>query len=168
MTTITIGGNNYTAYASVADADAYLLVDPGFATWDALSDDDKGKYLVSATRLIDSQSYIDTANTQTLRLAIDDFKTICILLAKAVVIDGNTEIFGYSVPEQDIDTMKAGSVEINYFRDFTSFSLGRYITRWTPAVYALISKYISSGSVGFGFSNGTSGTITIADYGVHF
>lgn len=168
MTTITIDGNDYISYASVSDADIFLLVDSGFATWDALSDDDKGKYLVSATRLIDSQSYIEMANTQVLRLAIDDFATICILIAKAVVIDGNSEIFGYSVPEQDVDTMKAGSVEINYFRDFTNFSLGRYITRWTPAVYALISKYLSSGSVGFGFSNGTSGVTTIADYGVHF
>ena len=168
MATITISGNNYTSYATVADADTFLLVDAGYDTWNALSTDAKGKNLILASRLIDSQSYIDSCDTQAERLALDDFKIICILIAKAVVIDGNTEILGSTVPEQDIDTMKAGSVEINYFRDFTSFSLGRYVTRWTPTIYALLAKYLKSGSVGLGFSNGTGGTITISDYGVHF
>lgn len=54
ITTITIGGEDYTAYASVAEADAYLAVDPVRATtWTAKTIDEKGGLLVAATRRLD-------------------------------------------------------------------------------------------------------------------
>ena len=167
MVDVTISGNTYTSYISVTDADKYLLVDPNYTAWSALSTDDKAKNLVMATRLIDAQVYIDTASTQVLRMAISDFANACALIAAAVA-SGNTTILGKEVPEQDVDVMKAGSVEINYYRDFTSFSMTRYVPRWTPDVYAILSKYFASSTMTFGFSNGTSGVTTIQDFGVHW
>jgi hypothetical protein len=54
LTTITINPVDYVSYASVAEADAYLAVDPvRSATWAALSATVKGQYLVAATRRLD-------------------------------------------------------------------------------------------------------------------
>lgn len=51
LTTITIGAINYVSNASVAEADAFLAVDPvRAATWTPLTDDQKGGFLVAATR----------------------------------------------------------------------------------------------------------------------
>lgn len=58
LSTITISTIDYVAYASVAEADAYLAVDPTrSATWAALTTDNKGKYLVAATRRLNLLSW---------------------------------------------------------------------------------------------------------------
>lgn len=54
ITAIEIGGNEYTSYASVAEADRYLAVDPvRAAPWAALTADTKGSRLIAATRRLD-------------------------------------------------------------------------------------------------------------------
>ena len=51
LSTIQISGEDYVAYASVAEADIALAVDPTRkSTWEALTDDNKGIDLVAATR----------------------------------------------------------------------------------------------------------------------
>ncbi len=58
ISTITINSTDYTAYASVSEADDYLAVDPTRSVaWNALSDDDKGRNLVAATRRLDLLKY---------------------------------------------------------------------------------------------------------------
>ena len=54
LTTITISTVAYQSYDSVAEADAVLAVDPVRSTaWAAATDDEKGEYLVAATRRLD-------------------------------------------------------------------------------------------------------------------
>lgn len=48
-----IDGSDYTAYASVAEADKLLRPDPRWAKWDALQEEQKQINLVLASRLID-------------------------------------------------------------------------------------------------------------------
>ena len=58
ISTITIETVDYVSYASVAEADAYLNVDPvRESTWEALDTDGKGKKLVAATRRLDLLSW---------------------------------------------------------------------------------------------------------------
>ena len=53
-TTVMIDTHTYASYATVAEADAYLAADPTAASaWAALSDDDKARRLVAATRRLD-------------------------------------------------------------------------------------------------------------------
>ena len=54
LTTITISTVAYQSYDSVAEADAHLAVDPvRSTTWAAATDDEKGEYLIAATRRLD-------------------------------------------------------------------------------------------------------------------
>lgn len=55
LTTITIDGNDFISYASVAEADVALSVDPTRkAAWDLITDEAKGVNLVAATQRLDS------------------------------------------------------------------------------------------------------------------
>lgn len=54
LTAITIGSNDYASYASVAEADVVLAVDPSRgARWAALDADAKGRNLIAATNRLD-------------------------------------------------------------------------------------------------------------------
>ena len=59
LTTIAIGGTDYPSYATVAEADAYLGVDPlRRAAWSGLRPQrDKGVNLIAATRRLDSLNW---------------------------------------------------------------------------------------------------------------
>lgn len=58
ISTITIGTVDYTSYASVAEADAYLAADPvRGSTWNALAEDNKKINLVAATRRLDTLTW---------------------------------------------------------------------------------------------------------------
>ena len=61
--TITIGSSDYESYSSVAQADDYFNASTDFATWDGYSTDEKARALVSATRLIDRQTWAGSENT---------------------------------------------------------------------------------------------------------
>lgn len=47
---------NANSYVSVADADAYLANSLNYATWDGLSDDEKERLLIAATRWLDQRT----------------------------------------------------------------------------------------------------------------
>jgi len=51
----TPGASTANTYATVAEADTFLEYSTDWASWDALSDDDKGRYLVNATKDIEAQ-----------------------------------------------------------------------------------------------------------------
>jgi len=57
MVDIVISGNTYFSYASVSDADIYLIPDLNYSTWSALTTDQKGAYLIQGTRHLDSLDY---------------------------------------------------------------------------------------------------------------
>ena len=150
MATVTIAGSDFTTYASVAEADAYLLANIDFATWDANADDAKGRFLVSATRLLDSQNWLPAYDTFAERNA----ETNIVFAGNEIanyLSNGGTEILGLEEKEADVKRLKAGSAEIENFRDNSTASLGRYTTIWPPAVFALLKGFLAgAGSTSLG------------------
>lgn len=67
----TLAGSSSNSYVSVATADAYFNNLLEFDAWDALSDDQKGRALISATEEIEALSFYgieyDTATPQALK-----------------------------------------------------------------------------------------------------
>ena len=56
---ISINGMNYVSYASVAEADIFLEIDPlRGPEWRKLTEPEKGRHLVAATRRVDLEEYI--------------------------------------------------------------------------------------------------------------
>lgn len=136
ISTITIGAVNYTAYASVSEADEYLAVDPvRGATWTALTADEKGARLVAATRRLDlldwagsktgdegtqenawprtGLTYPDGTAVSTSEVPIE-VENATILLAGTIAIDAKNANAGTS--GTNTKRLKAGSAEIEYFR----------------------------------------------------
>ncbi len=137
LTTLTINTINYTSYATVAEADAFLAVDPiRKATWEALPDvDAKGRELVAATRRLDLLSWAgskdggdDTQESAWPRsgLTFLDGSTVpnigvpkevensVILLAGTINIEAEVSQAGSS--GSNIKKVEAGSVEVAFFR----------------------------------------------------
>lgn len=134
ITTIVIDSINYTSYASLVQADAYLAVDPvRKATWEALTDDQKGQNLVAATRRLDlltwqgtktggsSQankwprtglSFPDGTAVSTTEVP-QEVEDSTILLAGSVAITAAAADSGTS--SKGIKTLKAGSVNLTFF-----------------------------------------------------
>lgn len=57
MATITIGSVTYTVYSDISDADDYFNGSTRFSDWDGLTTDEKGRALVSSTRLLERQTW---------------------------------------------------------------------------------------------------------------
>ena len=58
LTTLTLDGNDYQAYVSIAEADAILAVDPiRGPSWTPLTDDQKIVRVVAATNRLDLERY---------------------------------------------------------------------------------------------------------------
>lgn len=58
LTTFTIAGSEYPAYATIAEADAYLAIDLQYSqTWNGLTDVRKMTLLAAATRLLDGLNW---------------------------------------------------------------------------------------------------------------
>jgi len=142
ISTITISTVVYTAYASVAEADAYLAVDPVRASaWSALTTDQKGAKLVAATRRLDmldwagtktggaSQanewprtdvSYPDGTAVSTTAVPVE-VQNACCLLAGSIASDSTKAEVGTSGNNKK--SLKAGSAAIEYFRPTTGTPL---------------------------------------------
>lgn len=134
ITTIIIGANSYTSYATVVEADAFLAVDPvRSATWNALTPDQKGTNLVASTRRLDALCWQGTkvggAAQQNAWPRNDVFypdgtpvtnsdvpqevEDACILLAGTVALDATASQVTVGSPKAK--TIKAGSSSITYF-----------------------------------------------------
>ncbi len=168
MATITISGNDYFSYASVSQADIYLIPTSGFAVWDVLSNDVKGGFLITASRLLDQQEWKTDYNTQTLRLAVQNIVDASVLIAQ-LISTGDETILGTSPSEAENKRLKAGSVEIENFRSFSSASFtGSTKTQFPLAIQHLIGDCLASGIIiGGAASFGTDGLSTgDDDYGL--
>lgn len=165
MVDIVISGNTYFSYASVSDANIYLIPDSNYATWSALTDDAKGAYLIQGTRLLDSLEYKESADTQAERELIDAFSYATILIA-SLVATGSTAILGGTVAEAQANSYKAGSVSISYFRDISFYFPSSY-SAWPKNILALIRPYLKNlTSIGGAVSFGTDGTSPLSDYSI--
>ena len=66
LTTITINGVDYSSYATVAEADAYLAIDLARSNaWAALDEAAKGQHLATATRQLDGMQWAGRKASET-------------------------------------------------------------------------------------------------------
>lgn len=156
ISTITINTIDYIAYASVAEADAYLAVDPvRMATWAALSANDKGVNLVSGTRRLDflewmgtktggdgqendwprtGLTYEESGNPVSTTEVPKEVENATILLAGSIAITASVSQSESS--GSNTKRVKAGSAEVEFFRlqagkplqDESAFDL---VQQWT-------------------------------------
>lgn len=163
MVQITLSGNQYFSYASVAQADEYLVPDINYATWSALSTEAKGARLIQATRLLDGLSYIENADTQDERDNIEAFKFATILIA-SYVATGGIAILGASVAAAQTKRLKAGSVESEEFRA-NSFYFPSAYSDWPKNILSLIKPYLQTSASAYAVSVfGTDGASPLGDY----
>lgn len=114
MATVTIGVTDYPSYENVADADLYLAADvKRAAIWAARSTDDKGRGLVSATRLLQQISWCGGT--------VPDIDTPPDAVAQAAAMlaaDGLAKpaLFTSASGNSNIKVAKAGSAQVEYFR----------------------------------------------------
>lgn len=136
ITIITINAVNYTSYASVAEADDRLAVDPIRGTaWAALSPDQKGANLVAATFRLDllrwkgektggegtqenawprtGVTYKDGTPVSTTEVPIE-VENATILLAGSIALDAS--VSGSGTSGSNIQRVRAGSASVTFFR----------------------------------------------------
>ena len=157
LSEIVIEGNTYLSYASVEEANIYLIADPvRGAGWKALEDDSKGMFLVAATRRLDLLRWVgektDPAQTtewprKMAKRRGGDFvpedaippeiEHSCILLAGTIVTN-NTAAEVQS--GNRLKWVRAGSASIGYFssREDSMPSIP------DPTVIQLISVFTST------------------------
>lgn len=159
ITTITIATVDYVSYASVAEADAYLAVDPTrAATWAALSTDQKGTNLVAATRRLDLLSWegqktgsADTQDNSWPRTGATykdgtavsttevphGVEAATILLAGSIAITPATS--GAGTSGNNIRRLQAGSASLEYFRPTDGKALQ------DETAFALVKEFLTAG-----------------------
>lgn len=114
MAQIVIGGRDYGAFIDTDYADAYIAADPlNAAAWAALSADDKGRFIVAPTRILLRQPWPNGAPSldappQALKDATAEF---------AAALAGGYDLATEPGSVLQAKSRKAGSVEIQYFRD---------------------------------------------------
>lgn len=167
-------GTFYDTYATIEQADEYLLASATAASWRALTDpDDKARFLVTATRTLDRQNWLGEKTDPAQPLAwprtgtgvagVEDtvvpqaIINASIELAAALVDD--TASVTSQNTEQTIQSLKAGSAAISYFR-----GAGGVPTRFPFNVMELIRDYLDGTSTSFGvISSGTDKESTTAN-----
>lgn len=159
MPNITIGGVTAFSYASIEYADDYLVFDPNFTAWNSLSEEDKGRYLVSATRFLDTLNWKSPEyDTQEKREAESRIVQATVILA-AMISRGEADFISSGSTSTGVKRQKAGSVEIEYFGSGSTVTIGNGTL---PAqLWALLKDFLGGGSgsnlaVGF-LSFGTDG-----------
>lgn len=179
ISTITIGGINYTAYASLAEADAYLAADPTrAAAWAALTVDQKGVNLVAATRRLDLLEWSGTplSDTQTTDWPREnatcsgkpvtstdvpiEIENGTILQAGSIALAPDQSNAGTS--GSNIRRVAAGSAEVEFFRP-TIPGLALQDETVFQLVHCLLAGADGTTGVGFGIASGTGGQSIFED-----
>lgn len=131
MATITIAGNDYSSFASVAEADAYLAVDVSrYAAWAALDDDDKGRALITASRYLASLDWVDgVPSYDTPPQAVVEATSLFAADIAAKPSLGNDASTGSNVKR-----VKGGEAEVEFFRPTEGSALPSYLLRLLGAL----------------------------------
>ena len=157
MPQIIIDGNQYRVYVGISEASAYLAASVNADTWSATSEDDKARALVTSTRILDRQKWKPDWDTFEKRLAEEGIVFGSIELA-ALLASGEDSFTTNATTANSTKSLKAGSAEITYFKDFSVTGAG---SRFPLTVMELLGQYLastgSSGSAGIGgsFASGT-------------
>jgi hypothetical protein len=176
MATITISGNDYTTYSNLSDAEDYFVGSTEYSTWDDYTDLQKERALISATRLLDRQSWQgskdDDAQTldfpRTGLTCNGEDVTAAESLAYAVeasqllaldLLTGTTDT-ATGTNESLTKRLKADTVEIEYFR----VNPGS-VTRFSKDVMEVVGCFLSSGvPLSSSIATGTDGTALDDDF----
>ena len=156
MATVDIGGNTYEVYGDVAAAEDYMVARLGSEAWMCASANDRAKALVSATRMLERTSWQgdptgvlgqvlawprtglldkegDALDDQTVPQEVVDasFELALKLLEDAELQDQ------VSAESSNIKRLKAGSAEIEYFRQVEGTKLPTVVSQlvgcWTDS-----------------------------------
>jgi Putative DnaT-like ssDNA binding protein len=179
ISTITISGNDYTSYASVAEAAIRLAVDPvRSATWTALTSTQMGIYLVAATNRLDllnwagektggaSQvnqwprtgvTYADGTDVSTTEVPTE-VENATILLAGSIAIDST--VTDYDTTGGNIKRTKAGSAEVEFFRREAGYPLQ------DKTAYQLIKDFLEGATISSSTGTLASGTDGVSTFDV--
>jgi hypothetical protein len=158
MVDIIIGGNTYFSYASVEEADIYLAVWPNTENWFLLDEDGKGKNLVAATNWLNQLKWKDEC------LPLDTNEGVInatIMIANSIA-NGDTAFLGGTVQEAGTKRLKAGSAEIEFFANISSFyqSPNNPLTLLPPLIRGLIFDCLEGSN-----TSGIGGSIA---FGTHY
>ena len=174
MPTIQLNSNLYDVYADVEDADLYLIAAIHAANWQSATEDTKKQALVSATRLLDRQRWRGDKTDSSEPLAwprtstgIDgveddivpaDIVNGSIELALSL-IDGS-DVQANSTPlAQKLESIKAGSVALTYFRSAEGIVASG--ARFPTVVQELVGRYLA------GSEAALLGVVTGVESGTH-
>lgn len=159
MATVTISGVDYDTYASVADGDAYFAADINGDTWRIADAETKARALVTATRWIDAQCWqgdkLDPLQPLAFPRTIGSEAAIAqasIMLAGLLVVDPALwdTLSGATVAaDGGTKRLKAGSVEIEYFRklNFSVWSSGA-VGIFPRNIMAMIGEWLCAATGG--------------------
>lgn len=167
MPQITITGKTYEVYVTVDQVDEYANGSLNASAWEALLADDKGRAIVMATRWIDSQCWQGVKVDESQPLAwprIINEVTVPIpeqaAILLAILTAANPELPDQMTGNVEVSAdggtkrLKAGSVEIEYFRNL-SFIIygGGSVSPFPRSVMSLLGAYLCSATgSGLGFA----------------
>lgn len=173
ITPITIGGVGYVSYASVAEADDRLAIDPvRSAAWEVAPINTKGAHLVAATKRLDlltwagqraatpdtqpnkwprtGVTYPDGAVVSNSEVPIE-VQDATILLAGSIALDSEQANAGRG--GSNIRSVGAGSARVEFFKPVAGGPLQ------DETAFALIRGFLASNTAGLvGCASGTDGT----------
>ncbi len=166
---VTIGDSvDYTSYATLAMADAYMNGGINAVAWAALSTDERGRLLVTATRTLDGLKWIGTPtdpdqahawprvgltfNTQP--IPDDELPTNLVnaTIELAYYIKVQPSVITSPSIQNTIKRQKAGSVEIERFRTFNEAGI-----RFPLPVMDLIAQWLGGTGVSGALASGVDG-----------
>ncbi len=114
MATVSIGGNDYAVFITVADADAYLAGDVSRALfWAGLAADPKKRALISATRMLLALPYCDEVPDPTQDPADAVLQEVTAMLGSDLA--ANPKLFADATGNSNIKVVKAGSAQVEFF-----------------------------------------------------
>ena len=180
LTVLDVGGVDYESYASVTEADNIIAVDPvRMSAWAALSEDDKKIYLIAATNRLDllgwqgsktggaSQEHaFPRSGLQYADGSAVDDSTIPDIIARGTsLLAGSIAIRPAQADEgtsaQAISAIKAGPVEIEYFRRDQSVrgtplqdeTVWRLVLPWLETGAAILAPVVTGTDGGSSFTD---------------
>lgn len=179
---VIINSQPYDSYSTLAYADLYLQANFLASGWFSLTDDQKGSALVTATRLMDRQCWLGDPTGLSGQLlkwprmntgieGVDDnvipqdIIDGCVELAFALT-DGNEAVNSQVPGVQKIQSLGAGSVNIQWFR--LAEGEAAQVNRFPLPVQELVGKYMCGAGAGLDalVPSGTDGqSVTQDDLG---
>lgn len=155
---VDIGPDTYFVYADVDEADAYLAaaVHAG-TTWTGASVATRSQALVTATRILDRQRWVDAYDTQAEREDVPAIQDACSEMALALL--QGSDLQTEQTTGQKLQSISAGSVSLTYFRGAD----GRP-HRFPTIVWELLRDYLGGADLAvYGTASGTDGVSSTAD-----